>query len=76
MQALQWAYSYPDNLHGCGVIAAAIHLSAQNRAFNYVSKNTISRAKTSEDGLKMARMLGHITYLPSDMDKKFQLGAE
>lgn len=79
MQVLQWAMDYPDKLRHALVIAAAPKLSAQNIAFNevarraimsdpefhdgrYIEKNTIPR-----QGLSLARMLGHLTYLSDDM---------
>ncbi len=75
MQALQWALDYPDKIRHALVIAAAAKLTAQNIAFNdvarqailtdqdfyggdYYSYNTLPRR-----GLRLARMLGHITYL-------------
>lgn len=75
MQALQWAIDYPDRLRHALVIASATRLSAQNIAFNDVARqaiitdpefhggdyrrfNTIPRR-----GLRIARMMGHITYL-------------
>ncbi|MDH3692831.1 MAG: homoserine O-acetyltransferase [Gammaproteobacteria bacterium] len=84
MQALQWAIDYPDRLRHCIAIAAASKLTAQNIAFSEVARqailtdpdfhggryydhNTIPRR-----GLRIARMLGHITYLSDDaMAKKF-----
>jgi homoserine O-acetyltransferase len=84
MQALQWAMSYPDRVGHSLVIAAAPKLSAQNIAFNEVARQAIT---TDPDfyggdyyahnvvprrGLRLARMLGHITYLSDDaMAEKF-----
>lgn len=84
MQAMRWALEYPERVRHCVVIASALKLSAQNIAFNetarqaivsdpnfcdgrYLEKNTLPR-----DGLAVARMIGHITYL-SDfaMGEKF-----
>lgn len=84
MQAMRWALEYPDRLRHCVVIASAMKLTAQNIAFNetarqaimadpnflggrYLEHNTLPR-----DGLAVARMIGHLTYL-SDyaMGKKF-----
>jgi homoserine O-acetyltransferase len=84
MQAMRWALEYPQRVRHCVVIASATKLTAQNIAFNetarqaiisdpnfcdgrYLEQNTLPR-----DGLAVARMIGHITYL-SDyaMGEKF-----
>ncbi|MCP1659618.1 homoserine O-succinyltransferase MetX [Neisseria perflava] len=78
MQALQWAIDYPDRLKHALVIASAPKLSTQNIAFNDVARQAIltdpdfnegnyTRAKTiPRRGLRIARMMGHITYLAED----------
>jgi homoserine O-acetyltransferase len=84
MQALQWAIDYPKNLRNCIVIAAAPKLTAQNIAFNEVARQAILNDPDFHEGhyyqydavprqgLMLARMLGHITYLSDDaMRKKF-----
>ena len=84
MQALQWSIDYPDRVRHCIVIAAAPKLSAQNIAFNEVARQAImsdpdfKEGRYSEhdtlprQGLMLARMLGHITYLSDDaMHDKF-----
>src|SRR5690554_6826081 len=84
MQALQWSISYPDRLRHCVSIAAAPRLSAQNIAFNEVARQAIltdpdfhdghfvEQGKIPKRGLKLARMVGHITYLSDDsMGEKF-----
>ena len=84
MQALQWSISYPDRIGHAIVVAAAPKLSAQNIAFNEVARRAIT---TDPDfhggnyyehnvipkrGLRLARMIGHITYLSDDaMMEKF-----
>ncbi len=84
MQAMQWSLSYPERLRHALVIAAAPHLTAENIAFNDVARNAIL---TDPDfhggdfyqynvvptrGLRLARMLGHITYLSDNaMADKF-----
>ena len=84
MQALQWSLAYPDRVRNVFAIAAAPRLTAQNIAFNDVARNAIL---TDPDfhggdyyrhnvvptrGLRLARMLGHITYLSDDaMANKF-----
>ena len=79
MQALQWAIDYPDRLKYSVALAAAPKLSAQNIAFNEVARQAImsdpdffdghyaEHDKTPRQGLMLARMLGHITYLSDDM---------
>jgi homoserine O-acetyltransferase len=84
MQALQWAISYPDRLGHALVIAAAPKLSAQNIAFNEVARQAITtdpdfhggdyyaHGVVPRRGLRLARMIGHITYLSDDaMMEKF-----
>ncbi|MDL4863876.1 homoserine O-acetyltransferase [Halomonas elongata] len=84
MQVLQWALSYPDRIAHAGVIAATPKLSAQNIAFNEVARQAIRSDPDFFDGryadhgtlprrgLKLARMVGHITYLSEDaMGSKF-----
>lgn len=79
MQVLQWAIDYPDKLKHAIVIAAAPKLSAQNIAFNEVARRAImsdpafhdgrfiEKNTLPKDGLALARMLGHLTYLSDDM---------
>jgi homoserine O-acetyltransferase len=84
MQALQWAVSYPDRVRHSIVIACAPNLSAQNIAFNEVARQAIVTDPDFHDGhyygpgtrptrgLRVARMIGHITYLSDDeMASKF-----
>jgi homoserine O-acetyltransferase len=84
MQALQWAIAYPERIANAIVVAGAPKLSAQNIAFNEVARQAIT---TDPDfhggdyyaynvvprrGLRLARMIGHITYLSDDaMMEKF-----
>ena len=66
MQALQWAISYPKLLNHCVLIASTSKLSTQNIAFNEVVRAAITNNKNIQThGLKIARMLGHLTYLSS-----------
>jgi homoserine O-acetyltransferase len=79
MQALQWALSYPGRSRHALVIAAASKLSTQNIAFNDVARQAIvsdpefhggnfyAQNAIPARGLKLARMLGHITYLSEDL---------
>ncbi len=84
MQALQWTISYPGRTGRAIVIAAAPKLSAQNIAFNEVARQAIltdpdfhggnyyEHGVVPTRGLRVARMLGHITYLSDDaMMEKF-----
>jgi homoserine O-acetyltransferase len=84
MQALQWAMSYPDRIRHSLVIAAAPKLTAQNIAFNEVARQAITtdpdfhggnyyaHGVVPKRGLRIARMIGHITYLSDDaMAEKF-----
>lgn len=75
MQAMRWSLEYPDRIKHCIVIAAAMKLSAQNLAFNEVARQAIlsdpafadghylERGTLPAQGLALARMVGHITYL-------------
>ena len=84
MQALQWSISYPERVRHCVTIASAPKLSAQNIAFNEVARQAIlsdpeffdgyfqEHGVIPKRGLKLARMVGHITYLSDDaMGEKF-----
>ncbi|MGI9250717.1 MAG: homoserine O-succinyltransferase MetX [Pseudohongiellaceae bacterium] len=84
MQVLRWAISHPDHLRHAIVIAAAPKLSAQNIAFNEVARQSITNDPNFHDGhylahntypkqgLMLARMVGHITYLSDNaMRSKF-----
>ncbi len=84
MQALQWTLSYPDRVASAVAVAAAPKLSAQNIAFNEVARQAITtdadfhggdyygHGVVPRRGLRLARMIGHITYLSDDaMMEKF-----
>ncbi|MBL4828159.1 MAG: homoserine O-acetyltransferase [Spongiibacteraceae bacterium] len=84
MQAMRWALEYPDALRHCIVIASALKLSAQNIAFNEVARQAITsdahfhnghyidHNTIPKQGLRLARMVGHITYLSENgMKEKF-----
>ena len=84
MQALQWSINYPERVANALVIASAPKLSAQNIAFNDVARQAIitdpdfcggdfyAQGTIPRRGLRLARMLGHITYLSDDgMGEKF-----
>ncbi len=84
MQALQWTIDLPERVRHALVIAAAPKLTAENIAFNDVARQAILTDPEFHGGnfyrhnvrpvrgLRLARMLGHITYLSDDqMAEKF-----
>ncbi|CAN5899841.1 homoserine O-acetyltransferase [soil metagenome] len=84
MQALAWSMLFPERLRHCVVIASTPKLSAQNIAFNDVARQAIltdpdfhggdfyAHKVVPRNGLRVARMIGHITYLSNDdMAEKF-----
>ncbi|HET7776526.1 MAG TPA: homoserine O-acetyltransferase, partial [Azospira sp.] len=84
MQALQWSLEYPERVRHALVIASAPKLTAQNIAFNEVARQAIltdpdfhggnyyEHGVVPARGLRLARMVGHITYLSDDqMGEKF-----
>lgn len=84
MQAMRWSLLYPDELRHCIVIASSMKLTAQNIAFNEVARqaimsdpafhdgNYLEHQTLPKDGLRLARMVGHITYLSEHgMGRKF-----
>lgn len=84
MQVLHWSISLPQRVRNCLVIASAPKLTAQNIAFNDVARQAIltdpdfhggnyyAHHTHPRRGLRLARMLGHITYLSDDvMGSKF-----
>ncbi len=83
MQALEWALRYPDIPHSVAVIAATARLSPQAIGFNAIGRNSITSdanwrggdyysSGAPAEGLAVARMIGHITYLSEEaMHAKF-----
>jgi len=84
MQALQWTLSYPERVRHSVVIAAAAKLTPQNIAFNEVARQAImtdpdfhgghyyDKGVVPTRGLRIARMIGHITYISGEaMAEKF-----
>jgi len=84
MQALSWTLQYPERVRHAIVIASAPNLSAENIAFNEVARRAIAtdpdfhggnyyrHGVIPQRGLRIARMIGHITYLSDDvMNAKF-----
>ncbi len=83
MQALEWSIMYPEFVKSCTPIACTEKLSPQALAFDAVGRNAITLDSNwkggkydnnalPENGLAIARMIGHITYLSNEsMKKKF-----
>ncbi|KAF1046635.1 homoserine O-succinyltransferase MetX [Xylophilus sp.] len=84
MQALSWTLQYPERVRHAVVIASAPNLNAENIAFNEVARRAIvtdpdfhgghfyEHGVIPRRGLRIARMVGHITYLSDDvMNAKF-----
>ena len=84
MQALSWTLRYPQRVRHAAVIASAPNLNAENIAFNEVARRAIvtdpdfhgghfyQHGVVPKRGLRIARMIGHITYLSDDvMNAKF-----
>jgi homoserine O-acetyltransferase len=95
MQALSWTLQYPERVRHAVVVASAPNLTAENIAFNEVARRAIvtdpdfhgghfyERGVVPKRGLRIARMIGHITYLSDDvMNERFgrqlrmRIGAE
>lgn len=84
MQALSWTLQYPGRVRHAVVVASAPNLNAENIAFNEVARRAIvtdpdfhgghfyAHGVVPKRGLRIARMIGHITYLSDDvMNEKF-----
>jgi homoserine O-acetyltransferase/O-succinyltransferase len=84
MQALAWTLQYPERVRHAVVVASAPNLTAENIAFNEVARRAIvtdpdfhgghylRHGTLPRRGLRIARMIGHITYLSDDvMNEKF-----
>ena len=84
MQALAWTLQHPERVRHAVVVASAPNLTAENIAFNEVARRAIvtdpdfhgghfyRHATIPRRGLRIARMIGHITYLSDDvMNDKF-----
>jgi homoserine O-acetyltransferase len=84
MQVLEWVATYPDLVFAAVPIACAAYHSAQNIAFNEVGRAAIfadpdwmggrywEHGKVPAQGLAVARMVAHITYLSERaMSRKF-----
>ena len=84
MQALSWTLQHPGRVRHAVVVASAPNLTAENIAFNEVARRAITtdpdfhgghfsqHGTVPKRGLRIARMIGHITYLSDDvMNEKF-----
>ena len=84
MQALAWTLRYPERVRHCIGVATAPNLSAENIAFNEIARRAIitdpefhgghyyEHGVVPRAGLRIARMIGHVTYLSDDvMANKF-----
>ena len=84
MQALSWTLQFPERVRHAVVVASAPNLTAENIAFNEVARRAIvtdpdfhggdfyQHGVLPRRGLRIARMIGHITYLSDDvMNEKF-----
>jgi homoserine O-acetyltransferase len=84
MQAIAWTTAFPDRIANAVAVAATPKLTAQNIAFNEVARRAIVTdpdfhggdyfefGVKPKRGLRLARMIGHITYLSDDaMMEKF-----
>ena len=84
LNAIDWATRFPDRLSAAVPLATGSHLTSQALAFDIVARNAIQsdpnfhggqyydHGVIPADGLAIARMLGHITYLSREsMMKKF-----
>lgn len=87
MQVQHWAIEHPKKIKAAICIASAAKLSAQNIAFNEVARHSITKDPNFHEGrylehdsrpkqgLMLARMIGHITYL-SDSAMRLKFGNE
>ena len=84
MQAISWTLQHPERVRHAVVVASAPNLTAENIAFNEVARRAIvtdpdfheghfyRHGVIPKRGLRIARMIGHITYLSDDvMNAKF-----
>ncbi|HEV2010863.1 MAG TPA: homoserine O-acetyltransferase [Candidatus Limnocylindria bacterium] len=93
MQALEWAVAYPDAVRAIVPIASTARLGTQGLAWNAIARESIMRdpnwqggayygtGQQPDAGIKVARMVGHITYLSSQavrekFARRFQRGGD
>jgi homoserine O-acetyltransferase/O-succinyltransferase len=82
-QALEWATAYPERVRGAILLATSARSSPQTVAWNAIGRRAIVSdprwrggdyyaGERPTDGLAIARMIGHITYLSeASLDRKF-----
>lgn len=87
MQALEWAVAFPDDIDHIVPIAATARLGAQGVAWNAIARSAImadpdwqegryhGTGRKPDAGIKVARMVGHVTYL-SDLAMRERFGRE
>lgn len=84
-QAMTWVKRYPKSAESCIVIASSPRLTSQALGFDVIARNAIQtdphfhdgqyydQPSRPDNGLAIARMLGHITYLSTEaMTDKFE----
>jgi homoserine O-acetyltransferase len=93
MQALEWAVAYPDAVRAIVPIASTAHLGTQGVAWNAIARTAITSdpdwqggayygtGRAPDAGIKVARMVGHITYLSAHavrekFGRRFQRGGD
>jgi len=93
MQALEWAVAYPDAIRAIVPIAATARLGTQGIAWNAIARSAITSdpdwqggayagtGRSPDAGIKVARMVGHITYLSAQavrekFGRRFQRGGD
>ena len=93
MQALEWAVAYPDAVQAIVPIASTARLGTQGVAWNAIARNAITSdpdwqggdyygtGRSPDAGIKIARMVGHITYLSAQalrekFGRRFQRGGD
>lgn len=82
-QALEWATAYPERVGGAVLLATTARSSTQTVAWNSIGRRAIMSdprwrngdyysGEPPADGLAVARMIGHITYLSEpSLEAKF-----
>ncbi len=93
MQALEWAVAYPGAVRSIVPIASTARLGTQGVAWNAIARNAITSdpdwqggayygtGRAPDAGIKVARMVGHITYLSAQavrekFGRRFQRGGD
>ena len=78
MQALEWAAAFPDEVEAVVAVATTSGLAAQGIGWNWVARRAIASdpdwrggryaeaGVAPKAGLRVARMVGHLTYLSAE----------